>query len=70
MEMPTEVRIITLQEFHYIFEKMKFYKMQEGYIGDVKGKIELFVAPCAKATALITITEVEQAISDYANEIL
>lgn len=62
-----QVRTITLNEFQTILQKMKHYDLQEGYIGDVKGKMELFILPCDKATNKITRNEVEAAINDYSN---
>lgn len=58
-------RVITQSEFENILQKMNFYNMSQGYIGEVRGKIELFVSPCDKATALITKEEVIDAIEQY-----
>ena len=60
-----EARRITQEEFEAILKKMKFYNMNEGYIGEVKGKMEIFLFPCSKANALITKSEVEEAIERY-----
>ena len=65
MEAPTTTRTITLQELQYILQKMKQFDLQEGYVGEVKGKLELFILPCHKAPDLITRKEIEQSIKDY-----
>jgi hypothetical protein len=67
METTVKERKITQQEFQNLLDKMTFYNMQEGYIGEVRGKIELFVAPCDKATALITLEQVVEALDKYKN---
>lgn len=65
MEETTKERKISESEFRDLLQKMNFYNMKEGYIGEVSGKIELFVAPCDKATALITKEQVEEALEHY-----
>ncbi len=60
-----EARRITKNEFEAILKKMKFFNMKEGYIGEVKDKMEIFLFPCSKANALITKSEVEEAIERY-----
>jgi hypothetical protein len=58
-------RKISLDEFKSILLKMEFYNIKVGYIGIVKGKAELFLQQCAKATAEVTIDEIRDAIKDY-----
>ena len=41
-----EARRITKNEFEAILKKMKFFNMKEGYIGEVKDKMEIFLFPC------------------------
>jgi hypothetical protein len=62
MKNPKHTRPITLQEFENIDHKMTFYNMSQGYIGFFDDKIELFVSPCERATALITHEQVKDQI--------
>jgi hypothetical protein len=56
-------RKITLEEFKDLLQKMNFYNLNEGYIGDNNGKLLMFIAPCEKAQALITKSQVIDAIA-------
>lgn len=60
--MKSKERRITLTEFKNLRAKMNFYGFTEGYIGEVGKEITLFISECQKATAKITLNDIEVAI--------
>ena len=56
---------ISKEELENIKAKMYFFDIAEGFIGKDKSKVELFLRPCSKATDLITLTQLHQALDKY-----
>ena len=61
----SQVEKISKEELENIKAKMHFFDITDGYICVDKGKVLLFLRPCSKATDLITLTQVEEALDKH-----
>jgi hypothetical protein len=61
----SQVEKISKQDLESIKAKMYFFDIYDGYIGQDKGNLVLFLRPCSKATDYITLTQVQNAIDKY-----